>query len=48
MFLGEKKLPCVSVGISKLVHQFDSALREVKESKGYKKYMAHGTFIDKL
>ena len=36
-FLGEKKLPQVSVGVSKLVLQFDSALREVKESKGYKK-----------
>ena len=36
-FLGKKKLPQVSVGVSKLVHQFDSALREVKESKGYKK-----------
>ena len=38
-FLGEKKLPQVSVGVSKLVHQFDSALREVKESKGYKKLL---------
>ena len=36
-FLSEKKLPQVSVGVSKLVHQFDSALREVKESKQYKK-----------
>ena len=36
-FLGEKKLPRVSVGVSKLVLQFDSALKEVKESKGYKK-----------
>ena len=36
-FLGEKKLPHVSVGVSKLVLQFDTALREVKESKGYKK-----------
>ena len=35
-FLGEKKLPRVSVGVSKLVLQFDTALREVKESKGYK------------
>ena len=33
-FLGEKKLPRVSVGVSKLVLQFDSALKEVKESKG--------------
>ena len=38
VFLGGKKLPGVSVGVSKLVHQFDSALREVKESKGYKNY----------
>ena len=38
-FLGEKKLPWVSVGVSKLVLQFDSALKEVKESKGYKKTM---------
>ena len=36
-FLGEKKLPWVSVGVSKLVLQFDSALKEVKESKGHKK-----------
>ena len=36
-FLGGKKLPQVSVEVHKLIHQFDTAMREVKESKGYKK-----------
>ena len=36
-FLGEKKLPCISIGVSKLILKFDAALKDVKESKGYKK-----------
>ena len=36
-FLGEKKLPCVSIGVSKLILKFDAAWKDVKESKGYKK-----------
>ena len=36
-FLGEKKLPRVSIGVSKLILKFDVALKDVKESKGYKK-----------
>ena len=36
-FLGEKKLQRVSVGVNKLVHKFDTAMVEVKKSKGYKK-----------
>ena len=35
--LGEKKLQRVSVGVNKLVHNIDTAMAEVKESKGYKK-----------
>ena len=36
-FLGEKKLPRISIGVSKLILKFDTALKDVKESKGYKK-----------
>ena len=36
-FLGEKKLQRVSVGVNKLVHKFDIAMGQIKESKGYKK-----------
>ena len=36
-FLGEKKLLRVSIGVSKLILKYDTALKDVKESKWYKK-----------